>query len=265
MTNPTRMVQRRSEGRSAPQKFLDEVRYFALDWPGKTVSLERRSLDDYCQRSVSGRLSVAEFYHENSKLFREMLPELAATRTDTNGVKLEFLRRRSASVNAALHSISSLPATYRELLSSVSKSIDPALHYSMEMRMLADGVLAVHEPLLDTLYAIKRVTPMELDALAEALEPIEGPKVPWKREPVLFVVGSFAHNDLLYGQRGYRRTLLEIGRVTDRLLQEAERLGLKVKLRLEFMDRAIDALLEADGIEEGVVAALEFGQTSDAG
>jgi len=259
------MAERRTEARPTVQKFLDEIRYCALDWPGKTVRLERRSLDDYCQRPASGRPSVAELYHENSKLFREMLPELAATRIDVAGMKLEVLRRREAAWKTTGELTRDLPAIYRELLSSVSRSIEPALHYSIELRVLAGGILAVHEPVLDALYVIKRVAPAALGTLDEALGPLEPPSAPWRREVALFVLGHFARNDLLYGPRGYRRTLLEAGRVTERLLQEAARLGLEAKPRFELLDRDVDMLLEADGIEEGVVAAIELGQKTDVG
>ncbi|MCM3905796.1 MAG: hypothetical protein ND866_29235 [Pyrinomonadaceae bacterium] len=76
---------------------------------------------------------------------------------------------------------------------------------------------------------------------------------------IAFVMGNFARNDVLYGSRGYRRTLVEAGRVTDRVLHKAAELQLVAKCRCEFIDRDIDAVLEADGIEEGTIVVIELG------
>ncbi len=82
---------RRSQEPPNAKKLMDQVVFSALDWPGKTVRLERNSLEDYCQRPSSSRLSIAELYHENSKLFPAMVAELAAATLDSDGVRLEFL------------------------------------------------------------------------------------------------------------------------------------------------------------------------------
>src|SRR5262249_61608901 len=83
---------------------------------------------------------------------------------------------------------------------------------------------------------------------------------PLPEGPMLFLIGCFARNDVLFGPRGYRRTLLEAGQVTTGLLAEAGRLGLDAVPIFEFTDRDLDAVIEADGIEEGTLVALAIGE-----
>jgi hypothetical protein len=74
------------------------------------------------------------------------------------------------------------------------------------------------------------------------------------------VIGNFARNDLLFGARGYRRTLIEAGRVTEKIRELAVALKLGPRLRLEFADRVADEILECDGVEERILAVVELGE-----
>jgi hypothetical protein len=246
---------RRSQERLTPKKLIDEVVFSELDWPGKTVRLERDTLQDYCQRPASAQPSIAELYHENSKLFPQMAGELAAARVDIDGVRREFVRRRAS---ALAHSPQAeLSATRRELLTGIARAVPHELFYAIELRIAEESVLASHEPLLDRLHLVKRLSGDDTARLAGALRLLEGSKVP--PPPVLFVIGNFARNDLLFGTRGYRRTLIEAGRVMEASLGIASRLGLAAQPCLEFADRTLDFILEADGVEEGILLAIELG------
>src|SRR2546422_7532087 len=80
--------------------------------------------------------------------------------------------------------------------------------------------------------------------------------------PIL-ILGSFARNDVLLGPRGYRRTLLETGRLVQEIVHQAKRLGLTVRPLYEFTDRDVDTVMEADGIEQSTLMAFEFGGTTN--
>ena len=54
------------------------------------------------------------------------------------------------------------------------------------------------------------------------------------------------------------RTLIEVGRIVAAIMQEARRLGRSPAVRYEFDDREVDRLMEVDGVEESVVAAVEL-------
>lgn len=244
-----------SQEQLTPKKLMDEVVFSALDWPGKTVRLERNTLQDYCQRPASARLSIAELYHENSKLFPALVAELAASGLDSDGVRLEFLQRRSEALTKSPQAELSL--SRRELLREIAQAVQPELFYAIELRIAENGTLASHEPLADQLPLLKRLSPDDTTRLTEAIHLLEAADGP--PSDLLFVMGNFARNDLLYGARGYRRTLIEAGRITEAALGIAARLGMPPRLRLEFADRALDIVLEADGTEEGILAVIELG------
>src|SRR5438034_3819165 len=89
-------MRRRSDTPLDAQALFAALCQFQLDWPGKTVRLERNSLLDHQQRPVSPNVSVAELYHENSKLYPNMLGELAAARVKVKELRQAFIRRRAA-------------------------------------------------------------------------------------------------------------------------------------------------------------------------
>ena len=62
----------------------------------------------------------------------------------------------------------------------------------------------------------------------------------------------------LYGTRGYRRTLLEAGGVTQVALRLAIDAGMAARARFEFLDRVIDAVLESDGTEESTLVIIDL-------
>jgi hypothetical protein len=79
----------------------------------------------------------------------------------------------------------------------------------------------------------------------------------------LFVVGRFGCNEVLLGARGYRRTLVEAGRVLEQVLMQARQFGLRATSSFEFFDRVLDEVIEADGTEEGIVAVVHLDGVTD--
>jgi hypothetical protein len=105
---------------------------------------------------------------------------------------------------------------------------------------------------------LKGLTPEDGRRLASAVD-IEHPNArPVRTGTLMFLVGSLARNDLLYGARGYRRTLLEAGRVTEVALRESANTGIIARARLEFIDRTVDSVLESDGTEESVLVVIDL-------
>lgn len=249
------MIRRTQEWLSA-NKLMDEVMFSALDWPGKTVRLERDTLQDYCQRPSSAGVSVAEVYHENSKLFPQMREQLTATRVDVDEVRSEFLRRRSV----ALADIgeAKLDPAERALFTAFLRAVPPKLFYAIELRVAVGGMLAAHEPISDRLLLVKQLSDRDIYTMRTALRLVAASGEPAHSGGVLFVIGNFARNDVLFGARGYRRTLMEAGRVIEGILRTAAHDAGDTRVRLEFDDRTLDLVLEADGVEEGILAAVEL-------
>lgn len=252
-------MKRRTDTPISAQELFDELLNPPLQWPWKSVRLERNSLLDYQQRSTSTNVSVAELYHENSKLFPQMVSEVTVVRVQAEELRREFIHRRATIGHANSDSDLNLDLRWRKLLTAVTQAAALELFYAIELRVVANGLLAVLEPVLDSLQVVKQLSASDLDLLRHALRLMNGPKEPLHDGPLVFILGSFARNDVLFGPRGYRRTLLEAGQVAQVVLQQAGHLGLSVQPLYEFTDRDVDAVVEADGTEEGILMAFELG------
>ncbi len=75
----------------------------------------------------------------------------------------------------------------------------------------------------------------------------------------LFVSAAFWRSRFKYGLRSYRFVLLEAGHVVQNLLLGAEALGLAGVALGGFFDTRADALLDLDGVNEGVVYSAAIG------
>src|SRR6266508_2408593 len=201
------MATRRNRPRYEPDDLLGLVLSAPLLWPGRTVRLERDSLLDCMGRSASAQVSVAELYHENSKLNRAHLPEL---------------------------------------------------FYAIELRLVTGADVYAYEPAAATFRLVKRLASHQIDELAAALGLMEPAHPSAGNLAYVLVLGCFPRNEILLGPRGYRRTLLEAGRIAAAVVREARRLGRRPAVRYEFDDREVDRLMEVDGVEESVVVAVEL-------
>nr|WP_290666662.1 SagB family peptide dehydrogenase [Ardenticatena sp.] len=82
---------------------------------------------------------------------------------------------------------------------------------------------------------------------------------------VVFITALFPRTVFKYGERGYRFVLLEAGHLMQNILLVAEALGISTVPMGGYLDRAIEALLDIDGVEESVVYAVVFGHVEDRG
>lgn len=240
------------------QQFFNEVLLAPLFWPGKTVRLERNTMVDFRQRSTSPQFAISELYHENSKLFPEMVPEMAACLADADAIRREFVERRAVVVRTAATGDFKLGKRYRALLTEATRSIPLDLFYAIELRIVSGGLLAVYEPVLDLFQVVKELSSSELSSLEAATHLLNRAGTEQLNYPLILVLGSFARNEILFGPRGYRRTLLEAGRVTESVISNANAAGITTKVFYEFDDRQVDAVMDADGVEQGTVGIVEF-------
>jgi Nitroreductase family len=248
---------RRSDFTLDPQKLFSEVMLAPLDWPGKTIRLESNSVRDYRHRSLSPGVSAAELYHENSKMFPAMMQTLAATEQNPYQFRREFIHRRSATLRNASYAFLSLDLPWRSVLSQVGQT-NLAELYAIELCVVSENLVAVHEPLTDVLQVVQHLTPADIERIRRAVRLTASPNIPPHSGPYIFVIGSFARNEILYGQRGYRNTLLEAGRITQTVMNGAAQRGLAIWPVYEFVDRDLDIVLQLDGIEESALVAFEL-------
>jgi hypothetical protein len=236
------------------EDFFHHALYSPVRWPWKSVRLERSSLLDGRERCTSPNVAIAELFHENSKLFPQMLDELAFRHLD-----LEALRRRAVEARATAlqaHGVDELDATspWVRVIRRSAEVVPVGLLYAVEVRIATVDSLAVHEPISNGVRVVKRLAAADRARLQTATG--FGPHDCDPASGTLFVVGAFIRNALLYGSRGYRRTLLEAGQVAQHIKAAAEVEGLGLVEAFEFIDRDVDDVLELDGIEHGSLIAF---------
>jgi hypothetical protein len=252
------MVKRRTNSKLVPQQFFDEVLLSPLLWPGKTIRLERDSLVDFRQRPMSPHVSISELFHENSKLFPHMLSELAAKFLQVEVIRRDFVERRAVVVGAAGTVEFELGKRYRDLLTGVTRSIPSELFYAIDLRVVSGKLLAAYEPVLNTFQVVKELSSGDLEALKHAPYLLSPTDTAALGGPMLLLLGSFARNEILFGPRGYRRTLLEAGRVAEAVITNADSQRIKARTLYEFADRELDVVMDADGLEQGTVMIVEL-------
>ena len=167
----------------------------------------------------------------------------------------------SSSVALMLPSVTaSLQAEFspslRQILTNVGQHLPQQLFYAVELRVLTGKLIGSFEPISDTIQVFREITTEELLSVNRALNLLGPSSEPKRDDPLLFVVAFFARNDILFGARGYRRSLLESGQVVEGVIKMGASLGWDVTAVYEFADRDVDCVLGADGTEEGTVAAL---------
>jgi hypothetical protein len=237
------------------QHLFETVLVSPLLWPGRTVRLERYSVLDYRNRLTSAQPSLAELYHENSKLFPERMTELASSSVPPTKVRAEYVRRRSLISKRLEGPDLDLASAWRNLLLSVAASVEQELFYAVEVRVISQNRLGLLDPIAGRVLFVKFLLPQDVAFLGNIGTDNEVSGVA-DGAPSFAIVGSFARNDLVYGERGYRRTLLEAGRLAQEFVRRGIARELPIEPRFEFFDRKVDAAMEVDGIEQGTLCLL---------
>lgn len=233
-----------------------------VDWPGKTIRLEPDSVLDYRNRSVLPRVSVAELYHENSKLAPHMVTWLAASRVDPAAVRDEFVNRRARVWRSGRFRDVGSPAA-RRLLRGTAERVPRGLFYAVEVRLACVGGLGLFEPVTGQVRLVKELALTEMERLLTATGIARtGTETEAHETEAALIVGCFPRNELLFGPRGYRRTLMEAGVLTSELCKAAPG-EFSVTAHYEFDDYEVDAVAEADGTEESVLAVIELREGDD--
>lgn len=75
---------------------------------------------------------------------------------------------------------------------------------------------------------------------------------------ILFVAGAPWRYMLLQGPRGYRRTLIDAGRLLDRVECATAGKAVSIRTSLDFYDVRVDRRLALDGVERSAIAAIAF-------
>ncbi len=111
-------------------------------------------------------------------------------------------------------------------------------------------------------YNVKRHT-LELlergDFTSQLAECVEAPEHVGNACLLILVTAVFKRSELLFGDRGYRYGLLEAGCLAQNFFITSASLGLNCVFISEFIDDALNTLLDLDGVQESVVNVLVLG------
>ena len=230
-----------------------------------SIDLSHSATSDYLYRHVRSKPHVAELYHENSKLnpySTLQIPPDTSTLEQVRRWFFETAYRVDEEVLIANGSglripYDQFPEWLQNPLNLFSQRTPLAgLLYATDLLVLYDGLLARVVPESDYLW-IEREVKSEVTRL---------PDLFWRLPPVniedcstmLFLIACPWRYMLLYGPRGYRHTLLDIGRLLGYFQYRCEFDGHLLAIHQDFLDTKADDFVQADGVERSVYALLTF-------
>ncbi len=234
-----------------------------------SIDLSHSAASDYLYRQVRAEPHVAELYHENSKLSPHSTLQIPSDTSMLEQVRRWFFETAYRVDKETLVADGSrlripydqLPRWLQGPLNLFSKpgSLTDLL-YAADLLVLHDGMLVRIVPELDYLW-IERKVKNEATLL---------PSLFWRSPSVsieecstmLIVVACPWRYMLIYGPRGYRHTLLDIGRLLGCLQYQYEFYGHSVTVHQDFLDTKVDEFVQADGVERSVYALLTFSPIS---
>jgi hypothetical protein len=245
-------------------ELLEELISNKISMPQKTTYLERNSLTDVTQRFTNVNYNIAELYHENSKLSKYTIEEMVVKKLDDvksfkertvlTPYKVALpnfnFKKESSKEHNRLFAIAKLAEVLHELMKT------PDLLYSLDLKIVLNtGDLLWFNPAQNELYIERSLSTLEMSNLQECIFDVSS--IPIKSYQVgICIVGLFLRNMVLYGIRGYRKTLIEAGQVAQFISQKLEMVNLQTDIITEFHDRDMDLLLGCDGIERSILLTL---------
>ena len=150
-----------------------------------------------------------------------MAGELLASRTDVAQLRDVVTAQRSQALHDGSWPPVELPRQVGAMLDKALEGLPGSALFAFDLRIAVGTTLAVFDPLRKAAYGLKTIAPAELAAISDALALIDRKSAPSPDAILLFLVASFARNQMLYGPRGYRRTLIEGVRLVERALSRA--------------------------------------------
>ena len=225
-----------------------------VDWPNKRFRLNQTSHQAYLSRSSRPDISVAELYHESSKLHLSNISRMAASQLSPADVRQRFLKNRSTVFNQMENDDFLVDEVVGQSLHTVACECGH-LFYAVEVWMANLEKLGVFDPVAVKCWLTKVLTGDEIERMIASLRLADDPGVGYQTHSIFLLVACFPRNEVLFGMRGYRRTLLEAGQLAQLIsLQLGEYFA--IWLSYDFHDRFLNEVLGLDGTESSVVAAI---------
>ena len=230
-----------------------------------SIDLNHSATSDYLYRQVRTKPHIAELYHENSKLSPHSTLQIPFDTSILEQVRRwffetayrvdkEFLVANGSGLRIFYDQFPGWLQGSLSLFSQQSSLAD--LLYAIDLLVVHDGVLVRIVPESDYLW-IEREVKNEVTLLPSLFW--QSPSISIEEcSTMLIVVACPWRYMLLYGARGYRHTLLDIGRLLGYLQYRCEFSGHSATVHQDFLDTKADEFVQADGVERSVYALLTF-------
>jgi hypothetical protein len=226
------------------------------------VELRRTATSDYVFRFAATTPHPAELFHENSRITPHSEQNVVIDEEALVGARKWFYgtayRPREDTLDEAAARARGLMVDARELVPRAGGGLlrllepdVPELTYALDFLLLDGDRIYRLAPGADVLWLERRYAAPRLPAIREALPELED-----EDGVLLFVLGVPWRYMALQGPRGYRRTLIEAGRVLQALEDAASRDGSELQVSLDFYDARLDDALRVDGVERATLAAV---------
>ena len=235
-----------------------------------SIDLVRSPLSDFLYRQVRRTPHVAELFHENSKLSPHSTLQPSASYSDIQKIREWFfttayevpeedLQRETPDFRI---SVDDLPSPLDRLLAPFAQPGRMAdLLYAVDLLVVGEERLfrvAATKPFLYTECKLERA---DHDRLAQAFGFPDATTL--DEINVLLFVGCPWRQMFFHGPRGYRHTLLDIGRLLWYTEATLGAHGIGSGVVQDFHDTAVDAVAQCDGLERSVLAAALIDRPSD--
>lgn len=226
------------------------------------VELRRTPTSDYVFRFATTTPHPAELFHENSRITPHAEHNAVMDPDALIGARKWFYgtaykprkdvldEPRAQEIRLIVDAREVAQRAGAGLLRLLEPDV-PQLAFALDLLVLDGERIYRMMPASPTLWLERHYAEHELRGLWAALPELEG-----EEGVLLFVVGAPWRYMALQGPRGYRRTLMDVGRLLQVLEDAASREGSRLRASLDFYDARLDGALRLDGVERGTLAAV---------
>lgn len=231
------------------------------------VELRRTPTTDYVFRFTQTTPHVAELFHENSRITPHADANTIMDPDALIGARKWFYgtayKPREEVFDEARAREVGLLSDARDLVpvagAGFARVLEPdvaELAFGLDLLVLARG--RIHRLVLDSglLWLERHYEERELAAIGACLPQLDDD--PCATGVLVFVVGAAWRYMALQGPRGYRRTLIESGRLMQAIEDAGARDGSGVDIQIDFYDARLDRLLKLDGVERATLAVAHL-------
>lgn len=186
---------------------------------------------------------VYELYHENSKSI-DQEEFIIPVNLKNGGEPTPFLMNYSLEINIGVNS----PKWIAEINDELNKCIILHPSFSLELFVIAGREMELGQ-------GIYHIVPSR-NILGKTISNDPVPKT--KFDHLILITALFEKNRLLYGEKGYRITLLQCGEMIGRIGKSFEKLKINHNVLTQYNERKAEKLLGINGLDHAAVGAIGF-------